>query len=156
MPDKRARAVGRRTSGKFFAMPLRVMDHENYINLSSKAKDLLFEFGRQLRYSKDGGARNNGDLCVTISLMKDRGWKSKESLDFAIRELTHYGFIVKTRSGGMGFGPDLYALTFLAIDECEGKLEIGPTNVPSNEWAHSRQKWCRPQRKKLEFPPRNG
>lgn len=134
-------------------MPTRVMEHQNYVALSWKAKALLLEFGRQLRYKGDGGAKNNGDLCVSITLMRERGWKSKESLDLAIKELVHYGFALKTRYGGLGRGPDLYALTFLAIDECDGKLDVQPTNVPSNEWALPKKKWERPKRKKQDDHP---
>ncbi|WP_157673558.1 hypothetical protein [Endozoicomonas ascidiicola] len=43
---------------------------------------------------------------------------------------------MQTRMGlAMGRGkPHLYALTFLAIDECGGKLDVAATRVASGKW----------------------
>ena len=144
----RIRAKGRRESGNFVALPFSVLDHPNFIKLSHKGKGLLLDLCSQLRFKKDGSA-NNGDLCATWSMMKARGWKSKESLRFALNELTHYGFILMTRQGHRR-KCSLYAVTFLAIDECGGKLDsaIKPTITPPSIWKDTKPLWRPPKRVK--------
>lgn len=94
-----------------------------------------------------GGPVNNGDISVTWKLMRERGWKSNGTVREKINELMHYGFVVCTRKGGLGMGPDLFALTFFAIDECDGKLHVKPTKVAPNDWIEPKPKWQRPKRK---------
>jgi hypothetical protein len=53
----------------------------------------------------------------------------------ALAELLALGFIEQTRQGGKN-QCSLYAVTWLAIDECNGKLYVKPTNVASNLWKH--------------------
>jgi len=147
MATSRIKAKGRREGGAFVPLPCSLLMHDNFIKLSSKSKGLLFDMLSQLRF-KTGGSTNNGDLCVTASMMKERGWNSNESLELAIKELVYYEFILLTRQGGRNL-PNLYALTFFAIDECGGKLNIKPTNIPPSQWKISKAKWKRPPR-----PPR--
>jgi hypothetical protein len=106
------------------------MDHPCYNSLSHTATRLLFEFARQYN------GHNNGDLCAAWKLMHVRGWRSRDTLDRAKRELLDHGLILLTRQGGRRKA-NLYALTWRAIDECKGKLDIGPTRVPPGDW----QKW---------------
>jgi hypothetical protein len=68
--------------------------------------------------------------------MKPRGWKSKETLNNARRELLEKGFIIITRQGGLR-ECSLYAVTFFAIDECDGKLDVSASRSPSNLWRKS-------------------
>ena len=103
------------------------MKHENYIRLSSHAKVLLWE----ICYQYNG--YNNGDLCAVFSVMQKRGFRSKGTLDRAIKELLEKGWISITRVGGR-HRCTLYALTFQAIDECRGKLDVPATNVASRDW----------------------
>jgi hypothetical protein len=117
----------RKQSGQYFGLPHAVMNSPNYISLSSHAVKLLNDLG--LQYN----GKNNGDLCATWSMMKKRGWKSTSTLYKAINELTHYGFISKSRQGGR-HKPTLYSLTWQSIDECKGKLDIDPTNIPQGFW----------------------
>jgi hypothetical protein len=44
-----------------------------------------------------------------------------------------HGFIEQTRQGGKN-QCSLYAVTWLAIDECNGKLDVNPTRAASNLW----------------------
>jgi hypothetical protein len=127
MARNRWRSKGRRESGTFFALPHDVMDSENYKRLSAHAQKLLLDIGRQYNGS------NNGDLCCSWSVMKARGWHSKDTLDRARRDLLHHGVIMLTRQGGRGF-PSLYALTWQPIDECKGKLEVNATQVAPGDW----------------------
>jgi len=65
--------------------------------------------------------------------MQKRGWHSKGTLDRALKELKAKGWIIVSRMGGRNMC-SLYALTFQAIDECKGKLDIYPSNVASGDW----------------------
>ena len=113
--------------GSFLALPHQCMDHQNYLTLSPHAKTLLIDLGRQYKGS------NNGDLCVAWSLMEPRGWKSKDTLNKARKELIHHGWIVLTRQGGRNLA-SLYAITWWPINECKGKLDVKETRQASNQW----------------------
>ena len=139
------KAKNRRESGAFLAVPCSVLNSDNYKKLSAKGTKLLWDVASQIRM-KYGGPINNGDLCITPKIMKDRGWNSRESLFTARNELTHYGFISETRKGGRNRA-SLYALTFFAIDECEGKPDVSATKVAANDWKQAKKKWQRPTRK---------
>jgi hypothetical protein len=77
---------------------------------------------------------NNGALCAAWTLMQQRGWKSKETLARALLELREKGWIEVTRQGGRRKAT-LHAVTWLHIDECEGKqLDVHPTSRASNTW----------------------
>jgi hypothetical protein len=76
---------------------------------------------------------NNGDLSASFTLMKKRGWTSKDQLQKALTELLDRGFLILTRQGGRTM-PSLFALTWESIDECGGKLDISSTITASNLW----------------------
>ena len=123
----RLKAKGRREKGPFAGIPKACMKHLNYIELSMPAKVLLWEFCYQYN------GFNNGDLCAAYSIMQKRGWRSKGTLDRAIKELKAKEWIIVSRMGGRNMC-SLYALTFQAIDECKGKLDILSTRVASGSW----------------------
>ena len=130
------KAKGRREAGAFVPFPTSVLNHPNFTRLSPKAVKLLMDLCAQLRF-KQGGPVNNGDLCAAWSLMQPRGWRSEETLVNALAELLHFGFVVRTRIGGQNRCA-LYAVTWWALDECGGKLDMMPTRVLSNEWRDER------------------
>ena len=132
MAIDRIKAKGRRASGPFVAVPLTVLNHPNYIALTAKSVKLLNDMLAQMRFRKDGTG-NNGDLSMAWSIMSERGWKSKQTLANARKELEVRGFITQTRQGGR-HKCSLYAITWWAIDYCDGKLDVPETRVPSNEW----------------------
>jgi hypothetical protein len=104
-----------------------VLRSQVYANLSAYAVKLLNDLLSQYYGS------NNGDLCATFSVMQKRGWKSKGTLNRAVKELLDVGFIEVSRQGGRHLC-SLYALTFYAVDECKGKLDISPTSTPKSLW----------------------
>jgi hypothetical protein len=126
----RERFKSRRNSGWFFRIDVAILDAPAYCGLSFKARALLFDLGAQFR------GNNNGDLAAPWSWMKLRGWKSKDTLHRALRELLEAGLIEQTRQGGLHC-PTLYAFTWLGIDECGGKLDVPANSVPSNLWRRS-------------------
>jgi DNA-binding transcriptional ArsR family regulator len=104
-----------------------VIRSQSFANLSAYAVKLLNDLLSQYY------GVNNGDLCATFSMMQKRGWKSKGTLNRAIKELIEAGFIEVSRQGGRHLC-SLYAVTFYAVDECKGKLDILPTNSPKSLW----------------------
>lgn len=112
---------------RFAGIPHHIMDCDNYQNIGAWETRLLLELARQYNGS------NNGDLSAPWSQLKQRGWKSKGTLNKTIKNLLHWGLIELTRQGGK-HQCSLYGLTWQNIDECNGKLEIAPTRTPSNRW----------------------
>ena len=123
----RANAKNRREKGRFISVPCAVLESKHYLGLSPLAKVLLQDLHIQFR------GNNNGDLCAAWSIMKARSWKSKASLSKAKQELLRTGFIRITRMGDRRRA-HLYAITFLAIDECQGKLDCASTTTPPGDW----------------------
>lgn len=135
MTRKRWKHKGRSESGGYFALPHAVTASPSYRSLPTRAVKLLCDLGAQYR------GNNNGDLGAAFSEMRKRGWKSRDTLDLAEKDLVRAGIIELTRQGGLNCC-NLYALTWLAIDECGGKLDVPPTRVPSGLWkrAHLSEK----------------
>lgn len=130
MPS-RQRTKGRKESGSFVAIPKQVLESSAYAALTAHEVKLLMDLTVQYNGS------NNGDLCAAWSMMESKGWKSKGTLYRAISGLLERGFIVLTRQGGK-HKPSLYAITFRAIDECKGKLDVPPTVTALNSWKKNR------------------
>ena len=101
-----------------------LLDCDDFISLKGNSIKLLIDLGRQYN------GFNNGDLCATLSVMRKRGWNSNQQLTKALRELLKRELIIQTKQGGLNLGPNLYAITWQPIDECNGKLEVSPTQVP--------------------------
>lgn len=127
MARNRQKSKGRSESGSFCALPHSILESREYAALSGKTVKLLLDIFSQFR-----GA-NNGDLGANWKEMSKRGWKSRDTLTRALGELTESGFILKTRQGGRR-KCSLYAVTWLAINECGGKLDMAPTRVATNTW----------------------
>ncbi|HNP51912.1 MAG TPA: hypothetical protein PKJ85_08965 [Nitrosomonas nitrosa] len=73
-------------------------------------------------------------ICsLAWSVMEKRGWKSRDTLNKSCKELLDVELIFVSRYGDRK-RPNLYALTFFAIDECGGKLDIRPSERPLSWW----------------------
>lgn len=114
-------------SGGFSAMPWSVLDGEAFQGATQRAKAMLFDVIRQL----DG--RNNGHLNLAVSTLRKRGWKSADAIQAAKVELLARGLVIRTKTGGLNIGPDLYAVTWLNISNFVG-LEIGPHQYHPGAW----------------------
>lgn len=117
------RTHNRQASGGYMAFPHSVTGHPKFIELSPYGLKLLLDLGHQYRGS------NNGDLCMTWSMMKQRRWRSQTTLNKARKELIEAGFIMITRMGGKHQAA-LYAITWKKIDDCKGKLDVKATTAP--------------------------
>lgn len=117
-----------RGGGAFLPLRLDVLKSQALAKLSPYACKLLLDLASQWRLGK------NGDASAAFEkVLRQRGWKSKATLQKAITELLGSGLIVKTRQGSL-HQCSLFALGWLAIDECGGKLEMRPTTRPINNW----------------------
>lgn len=120
-------AQAQRESGGFVALPHSVIRSESYAQLSPHGVKLLNDLLAQYC------GNNNGDLCAAWKLMQRRGWKSRDTLSKALGELKDSEWITVTRQGGRHM-PSLYGITFYAINECGGKLDVSPTHSPMSQW----------------------
>ena len=100
----------KRIDGGFLLVPKNILRSQNYLKLTPKAVKLLLDLGEQYN------GKNNGDLCAAWSMMKERGWNSKDTLNKALRELEHYSFIHMIQKGGLN-RPCLYALCWRDINK---------------------------------------
>src|ERR1700721_1450260 len=114
--------------GSFVAFPHAVLNCPNFALLSAKATKLICDMASQYK------GNNNGDLSASWSIMKKKGWRSRETLANALKELRYYELVTQTRQGGIFVGCSLYALTWQPIDECGGKLEVNATKIASGLW----------------------
>lgn len=117
----------RRESGGFAAIPHRLLESPVFTALSAHAVKLLMDLAAQFK------GFNNGDLCMAWTIMEKRGWKSRDTLNKARQELLDVELILVSRHGDRR-RPTLFALTFFAIDECSGKLDVKPTDRPYSTW----------------------
>lgn len=122
MPRSRNKIRGRGKSPPFVRLFHKLLDHPDYISLSHPAKALLIDVMRQYN------GHNNGDFCVTLSLLSKRGWTSNDTLRRALNQLLASGLLIQSRQGGRNY-PSLYAITFEPINDCGGKIEIAPTQA---------------------------
>jgi hypothetical protein len=126
MAQLRSRLKGRSEGGTFSAWPHACHQHPNFCRLSLPARALLFEFVGQLRKA------NNGDLTCSFSILSNRGWRSRDTIERARKELEDAGWLLRTRQGGRN-AANLYAVTWLAIEPCGGKLDV-PAGPPPGTW----------------------
>jgi|SRR5450830_296870 len=103
-------------------LPLDVLQGAAYASLSMSAKALMIELAGQLR-AKHGDIINNGDLTTAISILKPRGWVSEKTIRTAAHDLERAMLIIKTRQGQRPNKCNLYAVTWLPLNESP-KLDI--------------------------------
>ena len=100
---------------------------------------------------------NNGDFCASMKVMLKRGWNSNDQITKAIKELRNLGWIILTKQGGLRMGPNLYAVTFQPIDECNGKLDVSATATALGYWkGPDALKLKSPHRRKVHAAPPHG
>ncbi len=120
-------AQAKREGGGFVPLPFVVIRSYSFTLLSAHAVKLLNDLLAQYR------GNNNGDLSAAWTLMQPRGWKSKDTLNKALKELLAREWLEVTRQGGR-HKATLYGLTFYAIDDCKGKLDVRATSSPRGTW----------------------
>lgn len=124
-----SKRVKRRPVGSFVAFPKAVINSRKYASLSGVAVKLLLQIAEQFN------GQNNGDLQASWTVMRHKGWKSNATLNRAKKELLEKGFVEQTREGWLRTPRcALFALTWLSIDDCNGKLDVYATSVASGYW----------------------
>jgi len=123
---KRPKYKGRGARRPFVMLPHWIMDAPEFGALDGSALKLLMDFARCYN------GKNNGDFSVA-NLPPGR-WRSDQKRVRAIRILLLSRWLLKTRQGGLGLGPDLFAITWWPIDACDGKHSHAPETAASNLW----------------------
>ena len=121
------KAKGRRDSGSFVKFPHRLLEHPAFMALGAHACKALLFLASQYKGS------NNGDLTIAWKVAKAKGLTANGALRLATKELIDSGFVIQTRQGGRN-RCSLFALTWLPINNCGGKLDVPATSVASNDW----------------------
>jgi hypothetical protein len=127
-PNERHRLVkGRQPVAPFLRLPRNLVDSDAWIGTSPRAIKLLIDLLSQFR------GYNNGDFSAAWKLMEPRGWRSRDQLHKAKNELLERDLIILTRQGGRN-KCSLFGVTWLPIDECNGKLDVRSSSDPSHSW----------------------
>lgn len=121
--------------GQFVALPHFFIKTPQWAALSGRAVKLLIEL--ELQYN----GNNNGDLAITRTAMRSRGFPSTDQLMKARDDLVRAGWIFVTRQGGRNI-PSLYGLSYRAVDPCGGKVAAGP---PSHLWRPDQAQYREPR-----------
>lgn len=127
MARSRIKSKGRAEFGSYVAMPHAILESDEWARLSAFEVKLLLDV-----YGQFNG-KNNGDLSAAWTLMKRRGWNSKDTLGRALSGLLESGFLLKTRQGGR-HKATLLAVTWRSVDDCDGKLDVSATKVAPGTW----------------------
>ncbi len=93
-----------------------IYDHPDYVALTYTQRALLWDLARQFN------GKNNGDLTLAPKTMKKWGW-TKDTISRNKKALIDRNWILVTGSKKVRKGDcHLYALSWLDINECGGKL----------------------------------
>lgn len=117
----------------FFPSRRDVIFSKEYQRLGASAVKLYHDV------SAHWNGKNNGDLCVTFSVMSEyHGWVSNGTLRRALKELLDAKFLILTRDGNRN-RPALYALTTVPINDClddqgRTKIHVKPTERAPDLW----------------------
>ncbi|NOU24085.1 MAG: hypothetical protein HOO90_00960 [Methylotenera sp.] len=134
--------------GGYSALPHSVQDNLSFTGATDKAKSLLFALIRQVN------GKNNGHIHLAPQWLKKHGYTSS-SIYVSRAELIDRALITQTRWGGLNNGPNLYAVTWLAISNFVG-LDIDEDDFQRGAWARCKlpptPRRAKPINKKLEKP----
>lgn len=150
MNAKSKHLTGHASYKHFAGFPFAMLESSNYSRLTAFGKALLLDLRSQFKGSQ------NGNIDATWSRLSQQNcWRSKGTLNWAIQELLHYGFITRTqkgkRLGGTHF-PSLYALTWEPINELP-RQGIRGTTIASHEWQTPKSVWQRSKRSRKRKTP---
>ncbi len=115
--------------GQAFIIPQALVVHPNFMRLSPHAHKLIHDLARQFNPS------TNGYLHPGFAIMKDCGWNSRSTLVLTLRELVHYGILVRTVQGGQN-KPSYYGFSWRVMTEKPDRPydQKRPVIQPSNDW----------------------
>ncbi len=123
----RGKKTGRSGTGPaFLKLPHWIIESEQFAALTGSELKMLIDLAGQFK------GKNNGNLSVES--IRSR-WNSRTTAQAAKEGLVAKNWIIRTRHGGLRMGPDLYAVTWLPIDDCNGKHEYAAETRASHAWA---------------------
>lgn len=109
-------------------LPHALLKCHDFTSLSGSALKVFLHLATQFN------GKNNGDLSATLGDVRASGVRSSSTLTAAIAELLQKNLIICTRAGRFmkpGGRCALYAMTWMPVDDCNGKeLEHPPTTAP--------------------------
>ncbi|MDD5479501.1 hypothetical protein [Rhodoferax sp.] len=111
---KKSRVDQSREPGGYCALPWCVIDSQAYQSLSYPAVALLIELARQ----RQGG--DNGRYLLSGRYLATRGWRSRDVIDRARRELLDAKLIYQTVQGHRPNKASWFALTWYSLDKLPG------------------------------------
>lgn len=117
--DKRDKADSGRMAGGFVALPWVVLDSPAWQRLSHPARSLLLELARQL------GPDSNGRLLASSAYLSKRGWRSKDVIARALRELLGAGFVHQTVQGHRPNKASWFAVTWQRLSSDKRGFDDG-------------------------------
>jgi hypothetical protein len=124
---KRGKFRGRGKDHSFLRLPHFIITSPQWRALSGNAIKFLIELASHYN------GHNNGDLSFTKRQCLERGWRSAGTRDRAAKEAVDAGFAVVTRQGGKN-ACNLYAVTWLAIDDVGKGCLYAPEHAASHQW----------------------
>jgi hypothetical protein len=115
----------RRDAGRFFSIPVPVVESHAYRALGSSARALMLDIASQYV------GENNGRLLAGWKFMsEERGWRGKHTLIEAKRELLESGaLVVETRIGKFPKTSAWFACTWWPLD-WDPEMEMSRTAFP--------------------------
>ena len=130
--DRRARAKGRlgvTKAERYALIPADVLASPAVATLSPATFKVLIVLAAQY------WGKNNGRITLPLSVAREYGIRSKDTLCRGLRELVERGVIVETHKGGLPpFGCSRYTLTWRDLDPDEASGKVLPTPA-SHSWA---------------------
>ena len=126
---KRAKITGKGKSPQYLGIPHWIIRTDEFAAIKDGALKLLIDLAAQYN------GFNNGNL--SIAAIRSR-WPSRSKTTRAAKWLICHSWIIKTKLGGLGIGPDLFAITWWPVDSCKGKHHHPVESVPSHLWMKTR------------------
>jgi len=126
---KRAKQTGKGRAPDYLGIPKWILRSPEFAAIKGGPLKLLIDIA--MLYN----GFNNGNL--SIAEIRHR-WPSRSMTTRAEKWLISNGWIVKTRLGGLGMGPDLFAITWWPVQDCKGKHAYTVENVASHLWMKTR------------------
>lgn len=127
MARTRFKAKARADFGSYVAIPHVILESDEWAALTAFETKLLLDV-----YGQFNG-KNNGALSASLTLMRQRGWRSPDTLNRALHGLQDKGFLLKTRQGGK-HRCSFFAVTWREVHDCNGMHDVTPTSVAPGTW----------------------
>lgn len=135
--SKWEKATGRKETSRFAMIPESVLLSTNFHGIPGEAVRLLLALAGQYN------GHNNGNLCAAMSVLRQYGFTSCDTVNRALRAALEADLIIRTRDGmfqGEKSQCALFALAWKPINACPNKgLMVKPTVAPPRLFIPSKE-----------------